>query len=482
MKLSAENTQTRPMHAPQAIASDWSSRYGQRHRLCRVTHFPDSVEPPSKVRIYLRHSCYILQWWDPQAKRNMSTRVDGDLIDAIARARDIERRLKDFRGVSCIRKRLKHDELIQLYLEDLARRADADEIAVSTCSRYRSVLRHYQDFTGQPRIFHRFPFATSVDRDFALEFAAYLNGRTVISNGHRHASKRNMRDTGFVLDVVRAVFEWAANPDRGGHLPEGFRNPFRLSCLQRTAVAVDMTGQPDITTTMAADYLEACDDYQLALFAPIVCYGLRACEPVFLFHELIDEQWADVSCVGELQYLTKGRQNKKLPVIEPIAAFWRVGQVECRRGLVYVRRSAATGEQRPPLLGTPMNGLFTEYYRRCDDINNLDAKTRLRIRNELMHDAGALSYDHIHNEFSRVARKLTWPARATLKDFRHLFSTAMANGGMPEHERRYLMGHAPDKAAIVAYTHLNKIAEHYREAAERELKPVLQVLRARVAC
>jgi hypothetical protein len=50
---------------------------------------------------------------------------------------------------------------------------------------------------------------------------------------------------------------------------------------------------------------------------------------------------------------------------------------------------------------------------------------------------------------------------------------------MPEHERRYLLGHHPGKGAIVAYTHLNQLAEHYRLAAERELGPLLEVLRRR---
>ena len=57
----------------------------------------------------------------------------------------------------------------------------------------------------------------------------------------------------------------------------------------------------------------------------------------------------------------------------------------------------------------------------------------------------------------------------------------MANGGVPEHERRYLMGHAPGKEAIVSYTHLNQTAEHYQRAIDLELAPVLAVLQPRVA-
>ncbi|MCC6681236.1 MAG: hypothetical protein IT445_10095 [Phycisphaeraceae bacterium] len=91
----------------------------------------------------------------------------------------------------------------------------------------------------------------------------------------------------------------------------------------------------------------------------------------------------------------------------------------------------------------------------------------------MMREAGALDYDRIQREFRSVSCRLRWPAAATLKDFRHLFSTAMANGGVPEHERRYLMGHAPGRDAIVRYTHFNKLAEHYRLAVRQELSEVL---------
>jgi hypothetical protein len=75
---------------------------------------------------------------------------------------------------------------------------------------------------------------------------------------------------------------------------------------------------------------------------------------------------------------------------------------------------------------------------------------------------------------------LGWPAAATIKDLRHLCNTALANGRMPEHERRYLLGQEPGKGVIVRYTHFNKLAEHYQQAVEHELAPVLQVLRRRV--
>jgi hypothetical protein len=42
------------------------------------------------VRIYARQDHHVLQFWDPAAKKTLYDRVHGDLIDAIARARDLD--------------------------------------------------------------------------------------------------------------------------------------------------------------------------------------------------------------------------------------------------------------------------------------------------------------------------------------------------------------------------------------------------------
>ena len=97
----------------------------------------------------------------------------------------------------------------------------------------------------------------------------------------------------------------------------------------------------------------------------------------------------------------------------------------------------------------------------------------------MLKDAGGITYDHVEGEFKKLARRLKWPAKATLKDLRHLFATAMANAGLPEPSRQYLMGHSPTSAAISVYTHLNRLREQYLKAVEAEWAPLLEILRRR---
>ena len=463
-----------------ASTSNWSDRYGERHRLVRVTTFPDGVQPPKRVRVYRRQGHFLLQWWEPSAKQNLSERVVGDVVDALAAAREIDGRLEDLKSSGRARQRLSHRELVEKFLEDSRRRADGGEITTATVKRYESAVGHYVSFAQSSAIRGAHARAINTDRKFALGFAAYLDNQMVSPNGHANARRRKMVGQRFVLDATRALFEWAADPLRGGCLPAAFQNPFRRKMLKRREPAADPTEGPDITRDMAIAFVESCDDHQLALFAPMILYGLRASEPVYLFREHLRNGVLRVPCLPKLDYSTKGLREKKLPLLDEITRLLTSGSDQSRHGLLYLRRSAAQGQEAPPLMGWSLPQLADEYVQRCARSDATTAAAKERIRDQIMREAGGLSYDRINGEFRRVARQLQWPTSATLKDFRHLFSTVTANGGMSDHERRYLMGHAPERAAIRVYTHMNQLAEHYRDVAESQYSGVLDVIRERI--
>jgi integrase len=398
--------------------------------------------------MYSRAGHFVLQWWDPAAKGNLSDRVDGDLVAAIVRAREIEERLLHFRssGQGC--RRLKHRELVDKFLQDLLRRADAGEIDPATVRRYRSALGHYLAFTDQPDIQKTFPHAAGANRDFQLALAAFLHSRSVSPNGHSHTKPRRMRSTRFVEDAVRSLYEWAADPDRGHLLPEGYHNPFLRGLRSQRAVVRDLLGEPDITLAMAVDFVGTCDAFQLKLFAPMILYGFRAAEPCFLFGEHVRNDWFKVQCIDGIAYKTKGRRDKRFPILPCVQTLWKDALSE---GLCYQRRDALDGREKAPLSGSSLQCLEQEFARRSGESIGLNAAKKLQIRNSVLKDAGGLTYDHIEAEFRKVARKLNWPAPATVKDFRHLFSTLLENAGIPEYYRRYLMGQAPGMAVIINY-------------------------------
>jgi integrase len=363
-----------------------------------------------------------------------------------------------------------HD-LLDGFIGALSQRVEAGQLALRTLNRYRSALAHYQAFLSSQNKLNRAIPPAMIDQAFAYAFMTFLRSRKVAPNGHPNTPTRLISDPGYVVDVVRAMFEWARDPRRGGLLSPQFNNPFLDQTLRRRRPLQNMEGEPDITVQMAAQFIRTCDDYQKTLFLPMVLYGLRASEPIMLFHENIESEWIKVPCIEGLDYFTKGRRDKRLPLLDCIRHLWECGAV--RRGLVLLRRSVQEGRERPPLLGKSLPELIEVYHHRLGE-GPLTTKEREQIRDGVIRDAGGLDYDRIQREYRCLARQLKWPQAATLKDFRHLFSTAMANGGMPEHERRFLLGHAPSKDAIARYTHLNKIAQHYLEAVQREFHLILK--------
>jgi hypothetical protein len=455
---------TLPNNVSHPPAASWSRRYGQRHQLQRVEQFPLGITPPRKVRIYWRCDHWVLQWWEPSARQNLSQRIQGDLIAAISAAREIDQRLLECKSSGLVSRKLRHQQLVEKFLADLAARADAGQLQPRSTVRYTSALRHYLAFAEQPKISGKYPFAGNVDREFALAFGAFLAGRYVSPNGLAGTTTRLMKGAEFVWDAVRSMFQWAGDPDRGRVLAEHFRNPFLRRCGDRRRQEMDPFGDPDITVTMAAEFLGLCDAFQLRLFVPMIFYGLRAAEPCYLFWEYVDDAWLRVPCSPELNYTTKGKRDKRLPLVEPVRSVLLAQKQQ--QGLLLLRRAVVEQREKPPLLGSSLRELASELEKRCRSEQR--ASLRQKLRDALLWEAGGINYDQIDEEFRSIARQLRWPASATLKDFRHLFASSLTNAGMVEAYRQYLMGHATSSAAISAYTHLGKIGEHYQLVVEKE--------------
>jgi hypothetical protein len=463
-------------------SSTWRQKYGVTHRLQRVKDFPVGIRPPDRVRIYQRGEYFLLQWWDKQEKRTLSERVDGDLVSAISRARAIDERLICLKSSGRKSTRYEPAAVVKLFIADLQHRADAGEIDVATVRRYSSALqRHFVPYVEQPSVQKRYRLIAALDRDFRLEFASYLKNRMVSPNGHPHAQRRPLRNSDYVLDVVRAMLAWAADPDRGNLLSDGFRNPFEHRVRDSQRVVDDVLSQPDVTVVMAVDLLMACDEFQLSIFGPLILYGLRPGELGWLFREFLTKDWIRVPCILELDYLTKGRREKGFPVIDCLAALWR--HTESSYGLLSVNRQTLTGKTSPPRAGESLAALVAEYRRRCGNGAAQNPEPRRRIRDGLMCDAGQLNYDHIEAEFQKLSTKQGWSAAATLKDLRHLFSTCLENAGVPEFYRRYLMGQSFGRAPIVAYTHVtqDQVRKHFSAALQSELAPIVAAIRSRAA-
>ncbi len=445
-----------------------------------MKNFPPGINPPQKVRIYSQNDYYRLQWWEPSAKRNLTDRVEGDLVSAIMRAREIEERLSSSRSSGLGLTKLTLQHLHERYVEMLGTRTDADEISPKTLSRYSSALNHFLQFVSQAEIQNQYRFAASVDQRLVLMFKAFLSNLKVPPNGHPHATPRPLKSVGYVLGVVRGMFGWAVSEKSGPLLPIGFRNPFQGNVTTRKERrAKDLYGDPDVTIEMACEFLRNCDEFQLRLFTPIILFGLRASEPCLIFGEDVDADWLRVIGRPELGYDTKGLRDKRLPLSSKLHEFLTSPSREdtC---LLLTRRAVLDGRDKIAKTAPAVADLVARYQQECESERNPSVTTRVRIFHKLIKDAGGLDYDHIDREFRTVAAKLGWPKEATLKDFRHLFSTSLENAGVPLFYRRYLMGQSPGTSPLTTYTHLNQLREQHQRAVESTLAPLYQAFHKRV--
>lgn len=79
--------------------------------------------------------------------------------------------------------------------------------AVTTIRRYRAATEHLLNFVQETKI----PSADRLTAATAESFARYLRSIRVPPNGHPHAAKVNLRDSGvvFILECCRALFNYA---------------------------------------------------------------------------------------------------------------------------------------------------------------------------------------------------------------------------------------------------------------------------------
>ena len=457
------------MAMQRAAKASWTERYGATHQWKRVNDFPAGIERPRKVRLYQRAGHYLLNWWDPEQKKNLSERIDGDLLEALMRAREIDERVVNYRRSGAGQRKLTHELLVDHFLEYQSHRAEAGEIDHATVDRYRTALGHYMNFVGT-NADRKWSTVNHIDEDFALQFAVFLRQLEVSPNGHANTARRKLRSPEFVQSVVRSMLRWAAASNAGALLGDGFRNPFQGRIRKTESVHADLFGEPDITLDMASKFLRACDEYQLPVFTLLVFYGLRPSELSFAFRESLTEDWLSIICRPELAYFTKGRRDKRLPLIDPIRALL---SSERRTGVVFHNRLTAKSQITPTLKNFSVEELAREFSHRCDSGEFRDFR---KIRDQVIRNAGGLDYDRIEHEFHKIARHLNWPQQATLKDFRHLFNTSMQNAGMPEFYRRYLLGQSPGRSALVNYTHLNDLRNQYERAVNTVYRPLLITL------
>jgi site-specific recombinase XerD len=468
-----------------AWGSEWSRRYGEKYKFTPILdnpHLPNSRR--GQVKVYRRgphtgpgpHD-FVLEWREGGKAHKYTVR--GDLFKAVAEADKLDERLvaagRSGKGCGSIM----IPELIRRFLEHLSQRANAREIRGRTVDRYRTALQKLIDFVEGDRGRAR-TRAASIEVEFVLEFKSYLFSLLVHPNGHEHSEPKPMTKSGarFVLSAAKAAWAWASSQNRP-LLPEGLRNPFNGHVPPRARR--ELVTKEKFPTKDIVRAVEVCDDYQLTTLAPLVLYGLRAAEPRYIMIEHWNraEDNLEVNCIPGLDYFTTGEANKRFPVPGILKPLLQLISAHREGGPLFVCRAMFQGMAEPRFRPLAESALIREYRRRTAGLS--EAVERAKMREHLMTEAGAVTYDQLDAEFRQIAKAAGLGPEWTLKGLRHHFASQMEKSSISYFSRKYVMGHQIPADALGNYTTIpfEDVRAQFEEFLSTRLAPIVQAIQAR---
>ena len=316
--------------------------------------------------------------------------------------------------------------------------------SLQTINRYRTATEHLLRFVEKTNA----PYTTSHFRTVhAEQFVRYLRTIEVSPNGHPNSPKRPLLDKGvkYILQCCRSLFNFA---QKHRYLSPYAANPF--SSLDLDRIPVENSKKVRLfTSEQEEQFLNACDEWQLPIFATLMMTGLR---PGELSHLLLPEDLdlqegiLYIRNKPELDWRVKTRNEREIPLVPPLIKLLRLTIDGRSTGLVFLRRSFCRGSQ--PLHSLPTKESMTvEFTRRMNQSVSregslLSRKERSRIARIAWRDAGLIKTEIIRKEYMRITKWIGCPEMTAPKMLRHLFATTLQEGNVDPLVRCELMGHS----------------------------------------
>jgi integrase len=396
-----------------------------------------------QVQVYQRGKVWYLCYHEEGQRRR--PRVGPDRAIARQQAAEINSQLESGAPAALSFEPI---SLAELQARWLAHHEQVRRSSVQTIRRYRAATNHFISFsTGNkvPQIAARFRAA------HAEEFVVYLRTIKVSPNGHENTRKRPLMDKGlkFILETCRAMFHFA---QKRRHLPPYSENPFAALDLDRMPVE---TVRPIVVfdANQERSFLSACDDWQFPIFLTLILTGLR---PGELAHLLLPDDVdlnkgsLRVRNKSQLGWQVKTRNEREIPLVEPLLDVLRLVIGTRKVGAVFLRRQIASGKESR-LGGLGQSELERALELRIAERERSDACCLSRaqwlgVAGSIWREAGAIETDRIRLEFIRLNRELGQPHQTAPKVLRHLFATSLQDANVDPLIRNELMGHSPESS------------------------------------
>lgn len=330
-------------------------------------------------------------------------------------------------------------ELIEAYIQDVKRRKGK-----RTAARYRNWLNHLLAFTQRPDVARRYPYVINLDRDFVLDFIAFLNQRTVPRNGREGGklipmSKKGIRE---ILDRLKAALVFAKKSEVN-LLPVDFAIPVSKDVLPTIAPKDPLKGA-GLTVEARIQLVGCMDAWQLTHVAPSL---VLPCRPEEMAGVLIEEiDWENAAIRFGERFdgcdFTKGRQSWTLPVPpEVLTLLCNAAGFRCS-GPVFQPRRFYESRATPKIELVVPGHLEEEVRKALQESRPSTPQDAKAIVRKTLRQCGGVSTDELREGFRHVCQATGLGDKISFYKCREAVTSDYETINMLILQRRYVTGHS----------------------------------------
>lgn len=360
----------------------------------------------------------------------------------------------------------------RLSLAELAARYLAEKRQLKgedTMRTYRSRLEPILAFASEAESRRRWPLASDLDRDFAIQCRRYLFAARTTRNGRPGASPTNYssRQIFNCLETIRGLLNWAMGPTIRLLMP-GFANPFTKDIVGERPKKDPLRAEI-MPLDVRVQLVKQLDGWQLGALGLAMTLPMRPDELTAILISDVFLERREI-CFGTRfggGDFNKGRQSFTLPYPEELQSLI-VACIHGRtEGPLLRRRTIWSGTRRAKTSVASTADLERCYERALAAAGEkaMTEQDRKVVFRKLLIDLGGVSPDELANEFKAVAAKLG--LRNRFYDLRHGVTTDMHRAEVRKLELDYMTGHTTgdilnEYVALDVHGEMRKYSRHVK--------------------
>ena len=368
-------------------------------------------------------------------------------------------------------------QLCSAYLADVRKRRGE-----GTTNDYQSRLTPAIDFAETHSHRSRWPLAANIDREFAIEYRAFLIQRPVTRNGKSGAPPRPMsaRQVRNCLEMMRTLLNWAVRTDVR-QIPADYVVPFDNELIGPKAVK-DPLRPSTFPLETRTQLISAMDYWELLHLSILTILPLRFEDVAGLL--ISDVDWEHSMLVYETRCggadFNKARIAARIPFPPTLAIVLKDCIGNRKAGPVFRSRRCWSGQKAASINVSSLEELERCFHQRLalappgKVLTEQDQKRQFR---RMLYSMGGIREDEISKSFKKLFRQVLGESKRPY-DLRGSVTQDLRDAGIGEDARHYLTEHAVPRGILNVYSGFNPTLEMDKHF--RRIEPLLTAIEDRL--